>query len=343
MSFFLLGQPMTLIVNVSLDSASVSAQQLKRSTQTQSISALFALTTSLTHPSTSSSPLHFHETPTPPQITSIITQFPKIFHEPNQLPPSRTIQHHIHLTPNINLVNVKPYRYPHFQKPEIEQQVSLMLNAELIQPSHSCFSSLVLFVKKKDGSWRCCVNYKALNAIMITDRFPMPIIDKLLDELGHASWFSKLDLRQGFPQIRMEDSDIHKAAFKTHHGHFEFKVMPFGLCHAPSTFQASMNDTLHPFLRKFVAVFFDDILIYNPYLQSNAQHLQQVLSTLSHAQFLLHQPKCLFAQQKLHYLSHIVSFQGVSPDPDKIPAMLTWPAPSTPSALCGFLGLTGIY
>ena len=132
MSFFLLGQPMTLIVNVSLDSASVSAQQLKRSTQTQSISALFALTTSLTHPSTSSSPLHFHETPTPPQITSIITQFPKIFHEPNQLPPSRTIQHHIHLTPNINLVNVKPYRYPHFQKTELEQQVTLMLNVRLI-------------------------------------------------------------------------------------------------------------------------------------------------------------------------------------------------------------------
>ena len=152
-----------------------------------------------------------------------------------------------------------------------------MLNVGLIKPSHSPVSSLILLVKQKDGSWHCCVDYRAFKAVTIKDHFPMPIIDELLDELSHISWFSKLDLKWGFHQIRMADSDIQKIGFRTHHGHYEFKVMPFGLCNAPSTFQATMNDTLRPFLRMFVAIFFDDILIYSPCSQSHAQHLKQVL------------------------------------------------------------------
>lgn len=195
MSFFHSGQSITLIVDVSLDPVSIWAQQLKRCAQTQSISTLFSLTPIPTQPSPSSSSSHLHESPLPLQITSIITQFPEIFREPDKLPPTWTIQHHIHLVPNTNPVNVKSYRYPHFQKTKLEQQVASMLNAGLIQPNHNMFSSSVLIVKKKDSSWHYCVNYKALNAVMIKDHFPMPTIDKLLDELGHASWFSKLDLR----------------------------------------------------------------------------------------------------------------------------------------------------
>ena len=171
----------------------------------------------------------------------------------------------------------------------------------------------------------------------------MPTIDELLDDLDQASCFSKLDLRQGFHQIRMAKDDIHKMVFRTHLGHYEFRVMPFGLCNAPSTFQSAMNDTLRPYLRKYVAVFFDDILVYSSNLASHVTHLESMLATLSERQFLLRQSKCLFAQNQLNYLGHIISANGIAPDPDKISAMLAWPIPSSPMALRSFLGLTGFY
>ena len=171
----------------------------------------------------------------------------------------------------------------------------------------------------------------------------MPTIDELLDEIGTASWFSKLDLRQGFHQIRMHKADIQKTAFRTHHGHFEFKVMPFGLTNAPSTFQATMNKLLRPFLRKFAAVFFDDILVYSPSFSTHQQHLEAVFQTLLQGSFYLRRSKCTFSVQQLSYLGHIVSPQGVTPDPEKIHAMTTWPVPTTPSDLRSFLGLTGFY
>jgi len=234
-----------------------SAQQVKRLLQTNATSAFFHISITETK-----SP---NIDPTPnqhiPKIASLVTAYHTIFQTPTQLPPSRNITHKIHLLPNSNPVNVRPYRYPHFQKGEIEKQVDEMLSAGMIQLSHNPFSSPVLLVKKKDDNWRFCVDYRALNSITIKDHFPMPIIDEILDELANASWFSKLDLRQGFHQILMNEHGIPKTTFHTHQGHYEYRVMPFGLCNAHSTFQATMNELLKPFLRKFAIVFFDDILV----------------------------------------------------------------------------------
>ena len=218
-----------------------------------------------------------------------------------------------------------------------------MLATGEIRPSTSAFSSPVLLVKKKDHTWRFCIDYRALNAITVPDSFPIPTIDELLDELGAAVWFSKLDLLHGYHRICMSPDDIHKMAFRTHDGHNEFRVLPFGLSNAPTTFQATMNELFRPHLRKFIIVFFDDILIYSTSWFDHLLHLETTFQLLLTNQFYLKVSKCCFALQLIEYLGHIVTTGSVGPDGSKIETMISWPTPRSVKELKGFLGLTVFY
>jgi hypothetical protein len=270
-------------------------------------------------------------------LQTLLTEFESVFSEPTTLPPPRALDHAITLDSTAQPMNSRPYRYSPLQKDEIERQVAEMIRAGVVTPSMSPFASPVLLVKKKDGSWRFCVDYRKLNSLTIKNKFPLPIVDELLDELAGTKFFSKLDLRAGYHQIRMRSEDEQKTAFKTHHGHFQFRVMPFGLSNAPATFQCVMNSIFAPYLRKFVIVFLDDILVYSASWTEHLHHLRQVLATLQNAQLFAKLSKCEFGKTSIHYLGDI------STDPENTQVMHHWPIPLNQTKLRGFLGLTGYY
>jgi hypothetical protein len=273
----------------------------------------------------------------------LLQEFAPVFEEPHGLPLEREWDHQIPLMLGAQPVTARQYRYTPAQKTKIEAQVTAMLQASLIQVSARPFSSPVLLVRKKDLSWRFCIDYRLLNSITIKNKYPLPIIDELLDELSGACWFSKMDLCVGYHQIRLRAGEEFKTAFHTHQGHFEFKVMPFGLTNAPATFQGAMNTVLAPLLRKCVLVFLDDILVYSPTLETHVRHLPQVLQLLQQHKLHAKLSKCTFAQLELSYLGHRISRTGVAIEQDKISKVQDWPIPLNVKELRGFLGLAGYY
>lgn len=279
----------------------------------------------------------------PSALLELIDTYKDLFAEPAGLPPSRAYDHTIPLMDGVQPFKLRPYRYTPAQKNEIEKQVIHLLKNTMIQESCSHFASPVLLVKKKNGEWRLCVDFRRLNAYTIKNRFPLPIIEELFEELLGAGWFTTLDLRSGFHQILVALGDQHTTAFQTHMGHYEYKVMPYGLTGALATFQAIMNHILRPLLRKCVVVFIDDILIYSKTYEEHVQHIKMVFDILREHQFHVRLSKCSFAQQQLKYLGHVLSPAGVATDPSKIAVIKSWPVLGSVKELRSFLGMAGYY
>lgn len=277
-------------------------------------------------------------------LQNLLSLYSDIFETPNSLPPFREgFDHRIPLNPGSNPISQRPYRYSMIQKDALDSIIKEMTQQGIIQYSSSPYASPAVLVKKKDGSWRLCVDYRGLNQQTVKDKYPIPLLDDLLDELGGSTYFSKLDLRAGFHQLRMHPDDIYKTAFKTHTGHYEFLVMPFGLSNAPCTFQGLMNHIFRDIARKYLLVFFDDILIYSSSWQDHLHHLNSVFSILRQQQLFLKLSKCTLGASSIEYLGHFISSAGVRTDPKKIEVIQQWPVPKSPKQLRSFLGLSNYY
>ncbi|KAA0036938.1 pol protein [Cucumis melo var. makuwa] len=231
------------------------------------------------------------------------------------------------------------YRNAPAELKELKVQLQELLDKGFIRPSVSPWGAPVLFVKKKDGSMCLCINYRELNKVTVKNRWPLPKIDDLFDQLQGATVFSKIDLRSGYHQFRIWDSDITKTGFRSRYGHYEFIVMSFGLTNAPAVFVDLMNSVFKDFLDSFV----NDILIYSKTEAEHEEHLHQVLETLRANRLYAMFSKCEFWLKKVSFLGHVVSSEGVSVDPAKIEAVTNWPRPSTVSEICSFLGLASYY
>ncbi|WVZ70804.1 LOW QUALITY PROTEIN: hypothetical protein U9M48_019441 [Paspalum notatum var. saurae] len=260
----------------------------------------------------------------PPAVSNLLREYADVFPKdlPPGLPPLRGIEHQIDLIPGARLPNRAPYRTNPDETKEIRRRV------------------LVLLVPKKDGSWRMCVDRRAINNITIRYRYPIPRLDDMLDELSGAIIFTKIDLRSGYHQIRMKLGDEWKTAFKTKFGLYEWLVMPFGLTNAPSTFMRLMNEVLRPFVGLFVVVYFDDILIYSKTMEEHLEHLSVVFDALRTARLFGNMEKCTFCTQRVSFLGYVVTPQGIEVDSSKIDAIRDWPTPTT---IRSFLGLAGFY
>jgi hypothetical protein len=236
-----------------------------------------------------------------------------------------------------------PYRHPKKFRDEIEKAIKELLAMGHIRPSKSPFASSVVLVLKKDGTLRMCIDYRALNKKTIMNRYPIPRINELMDELHRVVFFTKIDLRSGYHQIRIKEKDIEKIVFWCHFGHFEFLVMPFGLTNAPTTFQSYMNHIFRAQLRKYLLVFFDDILIYSKTWDEHLTHLGEILDIMQAQSLYAKESKCEFGMRELLYLGHIINGQGVQVHQEKISAILDWPMPKNLMELRGFFGLCSYY
>jgi hypothetical protein len=280
----------------------------------------------------------------PSEAINVVSEFPNVF--PTELPgmPSeRMVEFSIELIPGTAPISKRAYRVLGPELVELKKQIDELSKKGYIRPSTSPWVALVLFVEKKDGMKRMCIDYQALNEVTTKNKYPLPKIEDLFNQLRGASVFSKIDLRSGYHHLRIRPSDIPKTAFITKYGLYEFTVMSFGLTNAPAYFMYLMNSVFMDYLDKFVVVFIDDILIYSKNEQVHEEHLRKVLQRLRDCQLYAKLSKCEFWISKVLFLGHIINREGLAVDPRKVTTILDWKAPKDVQGIKSFIGMAGYY
>ncbi|MGQ3144897.1 reverse transcriptase family protein, partial [Rhizobium oryzihabitans] len=272
------------------------------------------------------------------QLTALISEYADVFEPFNTLPPQRPVGHTIPLQPGCKPPALPSYKMSQPELLEMKKQVAAFLEQGIIEPSSSPYAAPVLFVKKKSGELRMCIDYRQLNKITLRDQYPLPRVDDLFDRLAGCTVFSSLDLQAGYHQIRIPDEDVPKTAFRTPTGLYQFKVLCFGLTNAPATFQRVMNNAFADVINGCALVYIDDILIMSKSVPEHFNHLRRVLELLRKHQFKAKLSKCEFLKTALKFLGHIVSDQGIAVDPDKVKSITSWPVPRSLTAMQQFLG-----
>ncbi|GJY09105.1 putative reverse transcriptase domain-containing protein [Tanacetum coccineum] len=261
----------------------------------------------------------------------VIRDFPEVFPDDLPgLPPPRQVEFKIELIPGAAPVARAPYRLAPSELKELADQLQELSEKGFIRPSSSPWGAPVLFVKKKDGSFRMCIDYRELNKLTVKNRYTLSRIDDLFDQLQGSSVYSKIDLRFGYHQLRIREEDNPITAFRTRYGHYELQVMPFGLTNAPAVFIDLMNRVCKPYLDKFVIVFIDDILIYSKNKEEHKRHLKIILKLLKNEQLYAKFSKCDFWLESVQFLGRVINNKGVHVDPTKVEAIRNWSAPTTP-------------
>jgi len=278
------------------------------------------------------------------ELQEIIEKYKSVFDEvPPGLPPDRGVGHTIPLEPNVKPPFRHIYRLSPNEMAEAKKQVEILMEKGWIRPSSSPFGAPILFVSKKDGTLRMVIDYRALNAVTIRNRYPLPRAEDLFDQLTNSKVFSSIDLQSGYHQIRITPEDVPKTAFRTPFGHYEFLVLCFGLTNAPATFQSTMNRIFAPYIGKFMVVYIDDILIFSKNAEEHKHHLQLVLEVLKNERFYAKLSKSELNRDHLEFLGHIISAEGIRVDPKKIKAVQEWKTPSNITELRSFLGLANYF
>ncbi|KAH0658090.1 hypothetical protein KY289_026838 [Solanum tuberosum] len=291
--------------------------------------------------------VHAHDIDTePPTLPSIpiVNEFLDVF--PDELPgipPEREIDFAIDMLPSTQPISIPPYRMASAELKELKDYLKDLMDKGFIRPSASPWGAPELFIRKKDDSLRMFIDCGQLNKATIKNKYPLPRIDDLFDQLQGANCFSKINLRSGYPQIRVREKEVPRTAFRTRYGHFEFLVMSFGLTNSPAVLMDLMNSIFKPYLNLFFIVFVNDILVYSRSKDEHANHLRAVLQVLRDRELYAKFSKCEFLLDSVAFLGHIVSYAGIAADTQNIEAVKTWPRPMTPTEFRSFLGLAGYY